>query len=54
MGYRASNRRDRDAAIQWRSLPLSERLRRVNWAMVALVAFSAAAFAVPLARRWLG
>lgn len=54
MGYQASNNRDRDAAIEWRSLPLSERLRHVNWAMVALMLIAVAAFAVPVVRRFVG
>jgi hypothetical protein len=53
MGYRASNARDRDAAAEWRRLPLSERLHRVNWAMLALMLIFAAC-ALLVARHWLG
>jgi len=53
MGYRASNARDRDAAAEWRRLPLSERLRRVNWPVLAvMLIFAACAFLV--ARHSLG
>jgi hypothetical protein len=54
MGYRASNSRDRDAAAEWRVLPPSERLRRVDWSMAALMAIVAAAVIVPALRHWLG
>jgi len=43
MGYRASNNRDRDAAIERRGLPLAKRLRQVDWPMLALMASVAAA-----------
>jgi hypothetical protein len=52
MGYRASNARDRDAEDEWRSLPLSERLRRVDWRMALLAALFAAPVVVPV-WRWL-
>jgi hypothetical protein len=34
MGYRASNARDRDAAGEWRRLPLADKLLKVNWRAV--------------------
>jgi hypothetical protein len=48
------NNRDRDAATGWRRLPLSERLRQVDWAMLALMMGFSAAFPIPAARDWLG
>jgi hypothetical protein len=55
MGYRGSNNRDRDNAAEERRLSLSERLRRIGWAMAALVALLAAAVVLPAIvaiRRW--
>jgi hypothetical protein len=49
MGYRASNNRDRDAAAEWRRMPLSERWRHIDWAIVALEFLFAAAVIVPAA-----
>ena len=54
MGYRASNNRDRDNAAEWLALPLSERLRQVNWPGFALLLIFVAAFAIPDAKHWFG
>ena len=57
MSYRASNARDRDAAARWRALPMSERLRRIDFARAALLALFVAAFALPAIgalKHWLG
>jgi hypothetical protein len=47
IGYRGSNNRDRDKAAERRGLPLSQRFRNIDWAMVALIVLLAAAVIVP-------
>jgi hypothetical protein len=49
MAHRASNNRDRDTGAEEHRIPLSERWRHIDWAIVALEFLFAAAVIVPAA-----